>query len=168
MGLGAIPPTEIVFAARLQADANTEKLNKNDAIPQDNFLKPEWQHKPFRNYTIFYDADVHKVRFTRTPDGIRHASIEFVAVVYTGDGEEVNSIIQTATLDMTAGSLPRTARLRVAYKSGNCHSGEGQLLLAPWRARQSRRPGGRAGDSRRSNPAGRSRRERANAVSRMG
>ena len=29
MGLGAIPPTEIVFAARLQADANTEKLNKN-------------------------------------------------------------------------------------------------------------------------------------------
>ncbi|MGB8847841.1 MAG: VWA domain-containing protein, partial [Terracidiphilus sp.] len=102
MGLGAIPPTEIVFAARLQADANTEKLNKSDAIPENNFLKPEWQHKPFRNYTVFYDADVHKVRFTRTPDGIRHASIEFVAIVYTGDGEEVNSIIQTATLDMTA------------------------------------------------------------------
>ncbi len=106
MGLGAIPPTEIVFAARLQADANTEKLNKKDTIPPDNFLKPEWQHKPFRNYAIFYDADVHKVRFTRTPDGIRHASIEFVAVVYTGDGEEVNSIIQTATLDLTSGSLP--------------------------------------------------------------
>jgi VWFA-related protein len=102
MGLGAIPPTEIVFAARLQPDANTEKLNKNDTIPQDNFLKPEWQHKPFRNYAVFYDADVHKVRFTRTPDGMRHASIEFVAVVYTGDGEEVNAIIQTATLDLTA------------------------------------------------------------------
>ncbi|MGD0739776.1 MAG: VWA domain-containing protein [Terracidiphilus sp.] len=102
MGLGSIPPTEIVFAARLQADANTEKLNKSDTIPQDNFLKPEWQHKPFRNYAIFYDADVHKIRFTRTPDGMRHASIEFVAIVYTGDGEEVNSIIQTATLDMTA------------------------------------------------------------------
>jgi VWFA-related protein len=102
MGLGAIPPTEIVFAARLQPDTSTEKLNKSDTIPQDNFLKPEWQHKPFRNYAIFYDADVHKVRFTRTPDGMRHASIEFVAIVYTGDGEEVNSIIQTATLDMTA------------------------------------------------------------------
>jgi VWFA-related protein len=102
MGLGAIPPTEIVFAARLQADANAEKLNKNAAMPQDNFLKPEWQHKPFRNYTIFYDADLHRARFTRTPDGMRHASLEFVAVVYTADGEAVNSIIETASVDVTA------------------------------------------------------------------
>jgi VWFA-related protein len=101
MCLGAIPPTEIVFAARLQADASTEKLNKNAALPQDNFLKPEWQHKPFRNYTIFYDADLHRARFTRTPDGLRHGAVEFVAVVYTSDGEVVNSIIETATLDVS-------------------------------------------------------------------
>ena len=102
MGLGAIPPTEIVFAARLEADANTEKRNKNEAMPPDNHLKPEWQHKPFRNYAIFYQADLHRVRFTRTPDGMRHGSIEFVAVVYTGEGEEVNSIVETATLDLPA------------------------------------------------------------------
>jgi VWFA-related protein len=102
MGLGAIPPTEIVFGARLQADSSTEKLNKNVAMPPDNFLKPEWQHKPFRNFAIFYDADMHKVRFTRTPDGRRHGAIEFVAIVYTADGEAVNSIIETASLDVTA------------------------------------------------------------------
>src|SRR5580693_3533111 len=102
MGLGAIPPTEIVFGARLQEDANPEKLNKNAAMPPDNFLKPEWQHKPFRNFAIFYDADMHKVRFTRTLDGMRHGAIEFVAIVYTADGEEVNSIIETALLDVTA------------------------------------------------------------------
>lgn len=101
MGLGAIPPTEIVFAARLEADANVMKIDKNTAAPQDNFLKPEWQHKPFRNYTIFYDADVHKIRFTRTPDGMRHGDLEFVAVVYTGDGQEVNSIIQTVEMNVT-------------------------------------------------------------------
>jgi VWFA-related protein len=101
MGLGAIPPTEIVFGARLQADSNTEKLNKNVAMPPDNFLKPEWQHKPFRDYTIFYEADLHRARFTRTPDGIRHGSFEFVAIVYTGDGEAVNSIIETATLNVS-------------------------------------------------------------------
>ncbi len=95
MGLGAIPPTEIVFAARLEAEANTEKMDKNAAMPQDNFLKPEWQHKPFRNYTVYYNADLHRVRFSRTPDGMRHGSIEFVAVVYTGDGETVNSIMKT-------------------------------------------------------------------------
>jgi VWFA-related protein len=102
MALGAIPPTEIVFAARLQPDMNTEKHNKNEALPPDNYLKPEWQHKPFRNYTIFYDADLHRARFTRTPDGVRHTSLEFVAVVYTADGEAVNSIIETAQLNLTA------------------------------------------------------------------
>jgi VWFA-related protein len=102
MGLGAIPPTEIVFGARLQPDTNTEKLNKNAAMPPDNFLKPEWQHKPFRNYTILYDADLHRARFTRTPDGMRHGSFEFVAIVYTADGEAVNSIIETAELNVTA------------------------------------------------------------------
>jgi VWFA-related protein len=102
MALGAIPPTEIVFAASLQPDANAEKLNKKAAMPPDNFLRPEWKNKPFRNYAISYDADLHRVRFTRTPDGMRHASVEFVAVVFSGDGQEVNSIIETATLDVTA------------------------------------------------------------------
>jgi len=102
MALGAIPPTEIVFGARLQPDTNTEKLNKNAAMPQDNFLKPEWQHKPFRNYTILYDADLHRARFPRTPDGMRHGSFEFVAIVYTADGEAVNSIIETASLNVSA------------------------------------------------------------------
>ena len=101
MGLGAIPPTEIVFGARLQPDTSTEKLNKNTAMPQDNFLKPEWQHKPFRNYTILYDADLHRVRWTRTPDGMRHGTFEFVAIVYTAEGETVNSIIETAALNVT-------------------------------------------------------------------
>lgn len=101
MGLGAIPPTEIVFAARLQPDMNTEKLGKQSAMPPDNFLKPEWQHKPFRNYTIFYDADVHRVRFARTPDGVRHGSVELVAVVYAPDGEQVNSIENNLTIDLT-------------------------------------------------------------------
>ncbi len=84
-------------------------------MPQDNFLKPEWQHKPFRNYTIFYDADLHRARFTRTPDGMRHGSFEFVAIVYTADGEEVNSIIETAYARPDRRPLPRTARLRAAY-----------------------------------------------------
>jgi VWFA-related protein len=101
MGLGAVPPTEIVFAARIQVDTNTEKLSKDAAMPPDNFLKPEWRHKPFRNFTIFYDADVHRVRFTQTPDGMRHGSIEFVALVFTSDGEQVNSMDRTAQLDVT-------------------------------------------------------------------
>ncbi len=102
MGLGAIPPTEIVFVARLQADANAEKLGKQSPMPPHNFLKPEWQHKPFRNYTIVFKADARRIRLTQTPEGTRHGAVEFATVVYSADGQQVNSLIMTASFDLTA------------------------------------------------------------------
>lgn len=101
MALGAVPPTEIVFATRVEAESSQEKLGKGAPMQANNFLRPEWQHKPFRNYTLFYDTDIHRVRFTKTADGVRHGKIEFVAVAYASDGEEVNSLIETATLNVT-------------------------------------------------------------------
>jgi VWFA-related protein len=102
MALGAIPPTEIVFFARVDADTNQEKLGKGVPLPPENFLKPEWQHKPFRNYAISFSVDAHKIRLTRSQDGMRHGKVEFVAVVYAMDGEEVNSLINTASFDLSA------------------------------------------------------------------
>ncbi len=39
MALGAIQPTEIIFGAKLEADANPEKLGKEARMPADNFLQ---------------------------------------------------------------------------------------------------------------------------------
>jgi VWFA-related protein len=102
MELGAIPPTEIVFDARIQVDSSAEKLGKGAPLPPDNFLQAEWQHKPFRNYTIFFNADAHRMRLTQTPDGLRHGIVDFVAVVYTQDGREVNSQKNTGKFQVTA------------------------------------------------------------------
>ncbi|MGB3628539.1 MAG: hypothetical protein WBA18_03520, partial [Terracidiphilus sp.] len=101
MELGAIPPTEIVFAAKVLPDTNVEKLDKDAPLPPDNYLKPEWQHKPFRNYTIVFDTDVHRVRVEQTADGRRHGKVDFVAIVYTTDGQMVNTIEQRASLDVS-------------------------------------------------------------------
>jgi VWFA-related protein len=101
LALGAVPPTEIVFAARIEADPGAEKLGKDEPLPPDNFLKPEWQHKPFRNYTILFEADAHRISLTQTPDGIRHGTVDFVAVVYTGDGQVVNDLQRKAAFDLT-------------------------------------------------------------------
>jgi hypothetical protein len=103
MGLGAIPPTEIVFDARIQVDSSAEKLGKGAPPPPGNFLQAEWQHKPFRNYTISFRADAHRMGLKRTADGLRHGLVEFVAVVYAQDGAEVNSLKTTAKFDVTAG-----------------------------------------------------------------
>lgn len=102
MALGAIPPTEIVFVARVEADANAEKLGKGSPMPADNFLKPEWQHKPFRNYTIYFNTDAHRFRLSPTPDGGRHDDVEFVVLVYAQNGEMVNSLVTKESFTVNA------------------------------------------------------------------
>jgi VWFA-related protein len=100
MALGAVPPTEIVFAAKIEPDLNVLKIDKDAPMPQENYLRPEWQHKPFRNYNILLDADAHRVRFTQTPDGLRHGLVVFAIVLYTPEGEVVDSVEGKATLDI--------------------------------------------------------------------
>ena len=100
MLLGAIPPTEIVFTASLAPGSQVEKLKKNQPLPQGNFLHADWQYKPFRTDTILFQADVHRIRWTLTDDGVRHAMVDFVTVVYDQDGAPVNSLASTAQLDV--------------------------------------------------------------------
>ena len=71
-------------------------------MPPGNFLKPEWQHKPFRTYSIYFNADSRRIRLTQTPEGLRHGQVEFVAVVYAADGQQVNSSLKTAAFDVNA------------------------------------------------------------------
>jgi len=100
MTLGAVAPTELIFTASLAPSGEIEKLEKKAPLPKDNYMRPDWQGKPFRNYTVLLKADAQKLKFTQSPDGIRHATIEFVAVVYDQSGQTVNSLMQTATLDL--------------------------------------------------------------------
>ena len=102
MALGGIPPTEIVFSARLAATDSTGKIEKAAAPPSDNFLRPEWRNKPFRNYTVLFDADTRQMRLTRAPDGRWQGRVEFVAIVYDPTGAVVNTLEKTAILNLDA------------------------------------------------------------------
>ena len=100
MALGAVPPTEILFAVSLDPGAQPEKIEKNAPLPQDNYLRPPWQNKPFRNYAIVINADAHKLKLTQSSDGIHHGTVQFVTVVYDQQGEMVNSLEKTVSLDL--------------------------------------------------------------------
>lgn len=100
MALGGIPPTEIVFNAHVAAADTTAKIEKTAAPPSDNFLRPEWRNKPFRNYTLLFDADTRRMRLTRRPDGRWQGRVEFVAIVYDPTGAVVNTIEKTAILNL--------------------------------------------------------------------
>ncbi|WP_158821267.1 VWA domain-containing protein [Granulicella sp. S156] len=100
MALGAIPPTELIFNTNIAADSEVQKLQKNEPLPPNNYLRADFQRKPFRNYHVLYAVDPHKISFTRTPNGMHHGRLEFVAVVYNNEGETVNSIITTSPLEL--------------------------------------------------------------------
>jgi hypothetical protein len=97
MELDAIPCTELLFVTHIAPDANQSKPLKDAPLPADNFMKPEWQHKPFRTYTIILKADASNIVLEKTPDGLRHGKIELAAVLYTQENEQVNSIFRSVT-----------------------------------------------------------------------
>jgi VWFA-related protein len=107
MTLGAIPPTELIFAASLAPSEKIEKTGKKAALPRDNYLRPKFHSEPYRNYHVLYATDAATLGFRRTPDGIRHDQIDFVAVVYTGEGDVVNSLITSMHLDLSEASYLR-------------------------------------------------------------
>jgi hypothetical protein len=100
MALGAVPPTEIVFKASFAVDDKVTKPDKN-APPPNIFLRPPYHDKPFRTYTVLIRADAHRIKMTQTPDGMRHGTVEFVTIVYDQTGAPVNSLLSTASLDIT-------------------------------------------------------------------
>jgi VWFA-related protein len=101
MQLGAIPPTEVIFTASLASDNKIEKLDKNAPLPVDNYLEANYKGKPFRTYTVKIHADARAFRMNREADGRRHGTIELVTLVFDQFGNRVNSMLQTAVLNMT-------------------------------------------------------------------
>ncbi|MGH9599569.1 MAG: VWA domain-containing protein [Terracidiphilus sp.] len=100
MGLGAVPPTEIVFSASLRPSGTTEKVKKGELLPKGNYLHAQWQRKPFRYYTILIRADANHIAMTRSADGVRHGKVLFAAVVYDAEGQPVNSFAKTESFDL--------------------------------------------------------------------
>ena len=103
MQLGAVPPTEIIFTARLTTDDKVIKLDKKTALPKDNYLLPSYKDKPFRTYSVQIQTDAHTIHVARTPDGVRHGAIQFVTAVYDQSGVMINSLQTTASFDLSDG-----------------------------------------------------------------
>ena len=129
MGLGAIPPTEIVFVASVQPEDQITKVAKHAPLPPDNFLRPEWQHKPFRNYELAFRADAHRIKLTEGADGGWHGTVDFVAVVYDPTGAEVNSVEKTTALDLTADEYQEVLAHGLSMQEELAVPAEGEYFL---------------------------------------
>jgi VWFA-related protein len=100
MQLGAVPPTEIIFTARVTENGKLEQLKKEDRWPQDNYLVADWKYKPFHTYTVEFTVDAKTLKLVKGPEGLRHGSIAFVSVVYDQMAQNVNSRLTTINMDI--------------------------------------------------------------------
>ncbi len=132
MELGAVPPTEIVFTASVAINGNVVKLKKDDPLPKDNFLTKEYKGKPFRNFDLAIHADPRSLNAPLSADGRRHGKLQFVTVLYTPEGETVNSITTEIDFDLGDCRLSQAAYERAAGQAADCRAGERGIISCAW------------------------------------
>jgi VWFA-related protein len=96
---GAPPYSEIVY--KLRVLSASDPALKGIALQPGPAGEPSPKVKgPLVRYSIDYAADLHGVTLSDTPDGMHHASLEFVAAAYDRDGARLNSVDRAYTVNM--------------------------------------------------------------------
>jgi VWFA-related protein len=94
---GGPDPAQIVFKVKVDAPTGTETSLLKDNLPDAKKMNP-----PYRHYTIWYAADMRRVLFTPTPDGIYHGTLEYMTKVYDTEGAVMNTVTNVAHANLTA------------------------------------------------------------------
>jgi VWFA-related protein len=96
---GAPPFSELVFKVRVlpASDPLFRALPAPTGTAGD--LSPSVKG-PLRRYCLDYAADLHAAALSETADGVKHASIEFVAVAYDRDGQRLNAVDKAYAINM--------------------------------------------------------------------
>ena len=110
MQFGSPTPVQLPFTVTVTPSPEVVE-GKPSTAPPDSFLDPHFQGKPYRNYRIHYSIDPESLKFVKSPDGSFSDGLRFVAVLYTDDGFEVNSI---ATPGHSAGDAQEYERMMKA------------------------------------------------------
>jgi len=97
---GAPSPTQIIFEAYIAPVSATPDAT----VAIGNEIAPK-VHGPYMSYTVNYGVDPSHILFQTTPDGIHHARVEFIVLLYDADGTLLNSVSNTAVIHMDAATF---------------------------------------------------------------
>lgn len=92
--------------------------------PGNRLATPPIAKPPYRRFAIDFAAVVRGFSWTETPDGVHHATAQFVSLVYQPDGRLVNTMTRTVTATLSAdrytallqGGFPMHLELSVPVK----------------------------------------------------
>jgi len=83
---GGPDPTELIFAASVRptsSDTEAALAPGNQAAKKTS--------GPYRRYTVTFATNPKEVNWTVTPDGTHQCTLEFMTIVYNGDGTQLNA-----------------------------------------------------------------------------
>lgn len=115
MKMGAAPSQQILFYARVTAQAEVVKDKKDTAAAPGNYMDEKMRAKGYRNYTIHYQVDGRPMHFMPNVDGTFHDKVEYVAEVFDNQGLRLNGVIAKASLDIDSPTYQRMMRSGFAY-----------------------------------------------------
>ncbi len=95
MAFSAPEATQMIFKFRALLITG----NPEDKLALANVASSRAQG-PFLRFAIDYAGDPRSVGFTLTPDGVRHGSVNVVALVYARDGTLINSLSDTLDINL--------------------------------------------------------------------
>jgi len=104
MELGAVPAGELLFEVSVKPDSQATRLQAGEPAPPANFLASDYVKKPFRNYELHYRVDLDRLAQVGPNDGIRKAELVYAVVVYSPEGEIVNSLVSQSSLNIGPGA----------------------------------------------------------------
>jgi VWFA-related protein len=94
---GGPDPTQILFAVKIVCAAERE-----NTLPPANRPNQKKMRPPYRHYTVWYVPDLRDISFAATSDGSYHGSLEFLTMLYSPDGELMNSTGTVLNANMPA------------------------------------------------------------------
>ena len=117
MQLGSVPSGEVLFTATVSPAADVTKLNPGEPLPPGNFLRDDFQKKPFRDYQLLFTVDPSRVAFSLMSDGTHFAQLELVAAVYNPEGEMLNSFLVTREITFDDVTYAKVLKGEIALTS---------------------------------------------------
>jgi VWFA-related protein len=97
---GAPPLSEVLFKVRIaSADDPSEKGVK--PVPGAAGEPAKDVKRPMKRYLVDYAVDPHPLACSTTPDGVRHARVQFSLIAYDADGKRLNYVDQGMVFNFT-------------------------------------------------------------------
>ena len=109
---GSPTPSQIVFKARVLPDSTAP----TEAPAPDNHLNPALKNKgPYRLLNIDVAADANAMQFNPTPQATYRGAVEIVTFVYDLDGNVINSVYGTTTVNVTQANYARLLHIGLPF-----------------------------------------------------